>query len=135
MNLNFKIEVHIDDIETLYKIGETLGIGKVNKSNTRTSAKYCVNDFKDITSVLIPIFKEFPLQTTKYLDFTSFMNAAALIKLNSKGSYRGGRISYNNISDSDMVKLKKLKEFMNSGRSFIEPEEAKLLKDKVSINK
>lgn len=134
MNLNFKIEVHIDDIETLYKIGETLGIGKVNKSNTRTSAKYCVNDFKDITSVLIPIFKEFPLQTTKYLDFTSFMNAA-LIKLNSKGSYRGGRISYNNISDSDMVKLKKLKEFMNSGRSFIEPEEAKLLKDKVSINK
>lgn len=133
VSLIFSIEVHIDDLEILHKIAKILGIGVIKISKTRPSAIFYVQKFEDITSVIIPIFKEFPLQTTKYLDFTCFRDAA-LIKLNSKGIYRG-RISYTNFSKADLVKLKKLKECMNSGRLVIRPKQEKLLKDKVSINK
>ena len=105
VSLNFAIEVHIDDIDVLHQIAKNLGIGVVDKGRTRPTAKFYVKNFEDIISVLIPIFKEFPLQTTKYLDFTCFMEAA-LIKLNSKGIYRG-RTSYNNFAKTDLVKLKK----------------------------
>ena len=137
MSLSFTIDLHIDDVEILYKIAKNLGIGAVYISKTRpdlrSTARFIVNNFEDINSVLIPIFNEFPLQTTKYLDFTSFKHAA-LIKSSSKGIYRG-RISYNNFSQADLVKLKKLKEYMNSGRSVLKAKEEKLLKDQISINK
>lgn len=133
VNLSFTIEVHLDDKEILYQIAETLGIGGVAIGKTRSTAKFFVNNFEDITSVLIPIFKGFPLQTTKYLDFTCFLDAA-LIKLNSKGMYKG-RILYNNFSKADLVKLKILKQSMNSKRLVINSKQEKYLKDKVSINK
>ena len=82
MSLTFKLEVHIDNVEILYKIAKTLGIGSVNLGKTRPTAYFIVKKFEDITSVIIPIFKEFPLQTTKYLNFISFLDAT-LIKLNS----------------------------------------------------
>ena len=133
VGLNFTIDLHIDDVEILYKIAENLVIGAVYISKTRSSASFIVNKFEDINSVIIPIFNEFPLQTTKYLDFASLKHAA-LIKLASKGISKG-RVSYNNFSQADLVKLKKLKESMNSGRSVLIPKEEKLLKDKVFINK
>ena len=104
--LNFSIELHIDDVEVLYKIRENLGVGEVEISKTRSSAIFHVSNFEDITSVLIPILKEFPLQTAKYLDFISFADAA-LIKLNSKSISPKGYISYNNFSAANLVKLKK----------------------------
>ena len=76
--LNFVIELHIDDIEVLYKIVQNLGIGKVIKTKNRNSARLYVDKFDDIVKVLIPIFKEFPLQTTKYLDFISFLKIALI---------------------------------------------------------
>lgn len=134
ISLNFSIELHIDDVEVLYKIRKNLGVGEVEISKTRSSAIFHVSNFEDITSVLIPILKEFPLQTTKYLDFISFANAA-LIKLNSKSISPKGYISYNNFSAANLDKLKKLKEGMNSKRLVIKPEQENFLKDKVSINK
>jgi len=133
VSLSFSIELHVDDIDILHKIVKILGIGTVFIGKTRSSAKFTVNNFEDIYSIIIPIFKEFPLQTTKYLDFIDFKDAAT-IKLNSKGMSKG-RNSYNNISQADKAKLKKLKVRMNSGRLVIRAKEEKLLKDKVSINK
>lgn len=133
VGLNFSIELHIDDVEILHKIVQKLGVGAVHISKTRQSAKFLVNIFEDINSVIIPIFNEFPLQTTKYLDFTSFKQAA-IIKSASEGFYRG-RISYNNFSKAGLEKLKKLKDNMNSGRSVLKPKQDELLREKVSINK
>ncbi len=134
--MSFTIELHIDDVEVLYKIRENLGVGEIEIRKTRSSAKFYISNFEDITSVLIPVLKEFPLQTTKYLDFISF-EEAALIKLNSNAisPTSQGRISYNNFSAVNLVKLKKLKEGMNSKRLVIKPEQEKFLIDKVSINK
>lgn len=60
IGLRFIIEVHIDDAEILEKIAQTLGIGKILKNPNRSSALFFVTKFEDITSVLIPIFQEFP---------------------------------------------------------------------------
>jgi hypothetical protein len=83
VSLKFSIEVHKDDVEILHKIADNLGIGKVTFSKINQSAVFSVYAFNDITLVLIPIFQEFPLQTTKHLDFTSFLEAS-LIKLDIK---------------------------------------------------
>ena len=126
--LVFHIELHIDDIDVLYKIVEILGVGRVIKIKGRNSAKLYIYKFDDIIKVLIPIFKEFPLQTTKYLDFISFLEIA-LIKYPSSSSKRSLKIS-----ESDIMNIKKLKENMNSGRSIINKEQEELLKNKISLN-
>lgn len=81
-SLRFSIELHADDIRVLHKIAQTLGVGRVVKDKKRNSAVFYVVNFNDINRVIIPLFKEFPLQTTKYLDFT-FFSKAALIKSKS----------------------------------------------------
>ena len=130
VNLKFSIEVHIDDIEILHKIAYNLGIGKITLSTTNQSAVFSVNKFNDITSILIPIFQEFPLQTTKYLDFTCFLEAS-LIKLDMKKA--GLKITESRIAG--FLKLKNLKQSMNSNRLSISEEEEENLNQKVSINK
>lgn len=130
VNLRFSIEVHIDDLEILQKIADNLGIGKITLSKTNQSAVFSVNAFNDITSILIPIFQEFPLQTTKYLDFTCFLEAS-LIKLDM----RKVGLKNNESKLAGFLKLKKLKESMNSRRLFISEEEEENLNQKVSINK
>ena len=132
MRLTFQIEVHIDDVEILYKIAKTLGVGNVYLGKTRPTATFNVSKFGDITSVIIPIFKEFPLQTTKYLDFISFMDAALII-LNSDKERLA--VAAKNLSKRELVQLKKLKESMNSGRLEKYSKQEKILKKKVSINK
>ena len=51
--------------------------------------------------VILPIFQEFPLQTTKNLDFTCFSEAVR-IKLNSEGFVTKKRVR---ISESPMARL------------------------------
>jgi hypothetical protein len=73
--------LHIDDIEILHKISQMLGIGKVYTYTytagvkNRNSAMFIVWNIKEIVEVLIPIFQEFPLQTSKYFDFIAFSEA------------------------------------------------------------
>ena len=126
--LSFTIELHIDDIEVLYKIASTLGVGRVLKKKNRDSALFIISKFEDINSVLIPLFKNFPLQTTKYLDFISFADAASII-LNSKN------LKNKSLSSLDLEKLIDLKQSTNTKRLIINEEENKLLIKKVSISK
>ena len=121
-NLRFSIELHSGDIDILRKIAQTLGIGEVIKIKNRDSALFYVTKFDDITKVIIPIFQEFPLQTTKHLDFIC-LSKAALIKLNSK-----------KISKTDLIKTKKLKETMNNSRLIIDKKQEDNLNNKISIN-
>lgn len=128
VSLRFVIEVHLDDVEVLHKIAQTLGIGRVLENKNSKTALYFVTKFEDIISVLIPIFQEFPLQTSKYLDFSCFLEAATIKSNNTKNN---GSAQLSNI---DLIKLKKLKESMNSKR-IISAKEDKILRNKVSINK
>lgn len=143
--LNFQIEVHIDDVEVLYKIRKALGIGNVHLGKTRPAASFKVSKLEDIASVIIPIFNEFPLQTTKYLDFISFKDAALILLTKKKGRREGAvapslpsppslRLERVALSKEILV-LKKIKESMNSGRLVIDSKQENILKQKVLINK
>jgi len=127
--LKFSIELHIDDIGILNKIAQTLDIGRVTKINHRNSAIFYVINLEDITRVIIPIFQEFPLQTSKYLDFTCLLQAAQIISKSSVG-VRGGK----KISATDLTKIEKLKGTMNSKRQVLDKKQEYSLKDKISIN-
>jgi hypothetical protein len=72
----FSIELHIDDVEVLHKIAQTLGIGRVLENKNSKTALYFVAKFEDITSVLIPIFQEFPLANLKILRFFLFLRSS-----------------------------------------------------------
>jgi len=125
-SLRFSIELHADDIGILYKIAQTLGVGRVVKDKKRNSAVFYVVNINDIIRLIIPIFQEFPLQTTKYLDFTCF-SKAALIKSKSPGGV-------SKISKTDLMEIKKIKETMNSKRLTIDKKQEDFLSNKVSIN-
>jgi hypothetical protein len=118
----------LDDIEILNKIANTLGIGKVKLVNNRYSAVFIVNDLNEIIKVILPIFEEFPLQTSKNLDFICFSEAAK-IKLNSGGSNLRVKISKTNLT-----KIRKLRASMNTGRVDLKVSQLYKLTNQVSIN-
>lgn len=60
----FKISLHIVDINTLQLIQSKLGIGKVSVSGSMAS--YIVRVKKEL-KILIYIFDQFPLNSTKHL--------------------------------------------------------------------
>jgi hypothetical protein len=126
VNFLFSINLHVDDVEVLHKIAKILGVGVVKIDKNRNSAVFYVNKFNDIVRVILPIFQEFPLQTTKHLDFISFSEAVR-IKLSVKGTKKI-------ISKPYLIKIQNLKANMNSGRLTIDKEQLEFLTKRVSIN-
>jgi hypothetical protein len=114
-------------VEVLHKIANGLGVGRVLVNKNKDSAVFSISKFEDINSVLIPLFKNFPLQTTKHLDFISFADAASIIS-NSKNLK-------NKLSLLELEKLMDLKQSINTKRLIINEEENKLLVEKVNISK
>ena len=76
-SFKYSIGTHIDDIDMLYFIRDTLGMGKV--FTTGKVAQYEVYDLKNIKRI-IEIFTQHPLNTTKLLNFLDFKRAYDLYK-------------------------------------------------------
>jgi hypothetical protein len=68
--------------------------------------KYQLSSYKDIDRVLIPFLEEFPLLTSKYLNYLDFQKAIEILK-NGEHLTREG-----------IEKLKELAQKMNTNRSF-----------------
>jgi hypothetical protein len=75
--------MHIDEENMLNFIQKTLGVGKVFLSGN--TVKFCVTKREDVT-VIIGIFKKYPLQSTKNLNFLSFKKAFELYGSSSRKS-------------------------------------------------
>lgn len=103
IRFRFKISMHIDNIEALNIIKSKLNIGNVTIEKDRNRCSFVVQDFIEIRDVICPIFIQFPLLTSKNLDFQDFYKAV-LIK-NKK-----------NLSIGDKEKIISLKNGMNSHR-------------------
>ena len=73
----FKINLHVDDVETLNYIRDTLQIGKVVLSQTRPDATFEVTKLSEI-EVIVEIFSKRSLNTTKQLNFLDFKRAFLL---------------------------------------------------------
>lgn len=68
----FEIGLPIDDAKMLSFIQENLGIGKVSVYGNRVT--YSVTKKEDIAK-LLEIFTKYPLESTKYLNFSDFKRA------------------------------------------------------------
>lgn len=106
IRFRFKINLHIDDIQVLKTIQSKLNIGKIVIEENKNSCAFVVQSFSELKDVLCPIFNQFPLHTTKKLDFQDFYSAI-LIKANSNNG---------KLSDSDKEKILSIKDGMNLGR-------------------
>lgn len=107
-NFRFTIGLHIDDKSLLEYIKIELGCGRIEINKENTVAYFIVADTNEINSVLIPIFENFPLNTTKYLDYLSFKEALLINSIHTSNL----EIRSNNIK-----KILELKNNMNKNRT------------------
>ena len=107
IRFRFKINLHIDDLQVLNLIKSNLNIGRIIIEEKRNSCAFVVQDFSELKDVLCPIFKNFPLHTSKKLDYEDFYKAI-LIKAKSKNG---------NVSESDKEIILSIKDGMNLGRT------------------
>jgi hypothetical protein len=97
--------MHIDNLEVLNTIKSTLNVGNVIVEKDRNSCSFVVQSFKEIRDVICPIFVQYPLLTSKKLDFQDFYKAV-LIK-NKNPSL---------LIDKEKDKIMFIKNGMNSNR-------------------
>lgn len=67
---NFRIELHVKDLELLKSIQKFFnGIGQVGLVSTRKLAYFEVTKLNDLVNIIIPHFDKHPLQSAKSLDY------------------------------------------------------------------
>ena len=103
VKFRFKISLHLDDIEVLNTIKSKLKIGRVSIEKSRNRCSFIVENFADIKNVICPLFRAFPLHTSKKLDFEDFCR---VIKDHIK----------KNLSEAEMETIRSIKNAMNSKR-------------------
>lgn len=81
VRLEFKIELHVQDLELLYKIKKFFNDkGSINISKTRNTARFRITSLEDILNYVIPHFDNYPMHTQKQGDFLLFRKAGMLMK-------------------------------------------------------
>ena len=74
----FQIGLHKDEIKVLEYIKNTLKCGHISKSNDRVN--YFVNDLNSLLYVILPIFDQVNLNSSKYHHFELFKKAVLLTR-------------------------------------------------------
>nr|CAA35846.1 unnamed protein product [Podospora anserina] len=103
VKLRFKISLHIDDLKVLQVIQSNLNIGRITVEEVRSRCSFIVEDISGINTIC-SIFNNYPLHTSKKLDFQDFYEAL-LIRTKEKI-----------ISPTNLEKILCLKNGMNSKR-------------------
>ncbi len=67
LRTQFRIRLHIDDVDVLYKIKKFLGVGIVEKYNN--NCLYSIRNIKEMNQILFPLLDQHKLISTKYLDY------------------------------------------------------------------
>lgn len=107
----FRIALHRDDRDVLEQIKYTLGCGRLNTE--RDTLVFTISQLSDIENILIPLFEQFPLNSTKHLDYLAFKKAFFMF-LNRKSSELNKPDIY--------LKILELKNSMNATRvSYVLP--------------
>jgi hypothetical protein len=76
--------MHNDNLEALKTIKSILNVGCVTVDQTRNNCSFVVQSFAEIRDVICPIFVQFPLLTSKRLDFQDFHKAVLIKNKNLK---------------------------------------------------
>lgn len=102
----FQIKLHIKDKDLLLEIKSFFSeVGTIVTNYNYNFAVYRVHSLSDITNVIIPHFKKYPLISQKYGDFIIFKSIVELI---NKGEH---------LNKKGIIKIVNLKAFLNKGLS------------------
>ena len=63
---------HLDEIPLFNILKELLGGGCISLESKNNSVKYIISDYNQLKYMIIPIFEEFHLNTSKYLNYEDF---------------------------------------------------------------
>lgn len=96
----YRITLHKDDLDTLKEIKNKLNCGTIRRD--RNAYVFIVYSLKDIETVIIPLFNNFPLMSKKYLDYLDFKKAFLIFKERQKQKDLLNKDIYN----SEILKLK-----------------------------
>lgn len=85
----FTLSQHWRDHLLMSKIMSYLNCGKIEKPKGRYEVRFVVYKFNDILLKILPLFKNYPLQSVKHEDYLDFSKIASLMEkkshLNSEG--------------------------------------------------
>jgi len=106
VQLSFEINLHIKDIDLLYKLKSFFGeAGNISIPSTRKDARLKITSINEIYQYVIPHFKGYPLQGMKKLDYDLWVKCAELI-LNKEHLQKEG-----------LYKILSIKSVLNKGLS------------------
>lgn len=78
-SLIFKIGQSTYNLRVLQFIKKQLGAGNIYVEKNRKMADFRIRDLNTINTILIPIFEEYPLLTTKFYNYEKFKNAYVIL--------------------------------------------------------
>ena len=107
-SVEFKQHSNSNSINVLYLLKEFFNDkGHISFSNKeKTIARYKISNLNDIVNLILPHFENYPLVTSKYLNFLDFKKAILFIK------------SGEHLSSDGIIKLREIISKMNTNRSF-----------------
>jgi len=100
----FMITQNIDSIDVLYKIQKYFNCGSIVVNNNKNAANFVISSRKDLQSILIPHFNNYPIHGAKQQAFHIFEHIVNLLS-NSKHVYQ---------SPQEMANIIQLASLMNS---------------------
>jgi hypothetical protein len=104
VNLTFSLDQHSRDSALIQSIANYLNCGYVSPCFNVSHVRYTVSKFSDIIEIILPFFKEYPLQGVKNLDLNDFYIVAQLMKDKAHLTHEG------------LEQIKKIKAGMNKRR-------------------
>lgn len=85
--LTFQIGLHIDDLSVLKLIKTQFNCGHISISNKKCN--FFVNDSFSLINIIIPLFNNFPLNSSKYCQYSIFEKAVFLLNDKKHLTYQG----------------------------------------------
>ena len=98
-----RITLHIDELPLIVELQNKLGCGSIYKGKTK--CELSISEKNALTFLILPILVEFPLNTTKYLNFLDFKEA---LNIKEKG---------NHLTTEGKLRILNLKANMNRART------------------
>jgi hypothetical protein len=106
VRLRFRIYQNERDIKLIELIKKYLGAGKIEKNNKTKMLILTITKISDLTQLIIPLFKKYPIVGVKQLDFQDWSEVAKL------------KIEGKHLTNDGLNLIRKFKAQMNKGRKF-----------------
>ena len=83
--VQFAIVLRSDDIHILELIKDKLGCGSITYTKDRTQARYSVQNARDLSEKIIPVFRQYKLRAKKAFDFNLWGQAVEILNKHRNG--------------------------------------------------